>query len=217
MVSHELKTPLTIIIGALSVAVEKGVTAAESIELLADAVSSADYLAAIVENLLELSRYQSNRLTISKEIADIRQIAETVAGKLCDKSPLHRIIVDTPEALPPLSADPLRLERILYNLVDNAIKYSPKGGEVRIFARHVDGSTVIGVRDQGTGIPAKDQARLFQSFERLNMYDKSNTPGIGLGLRVCRILVEAHNGRIWVESEPDKGSTFYFSLPVDKR
>lgn len=215
MVSHEIKTPLTIIIGALSVAVEKGVTAAESRELLGDAVSSAEYLAAIVENLLELSRHQAKRLTITKEPVNILQIAEVVIGKLCDKSALHRLIVDIPETLPPLSADPIRIERILYNLVDNAIKYSPKGGEVRIFVRHHDGSIVVGVRDPGIGISSKDQARLFQSFERLNMYSNSDTPGIGLGLKVSRILVEAHNGRIWVESEPDKGSTFYFSLPAD--
>ena len=101
---------------------------------------------------------------------------------------------------------------MLQNLVDNAIKYSPDGGEVRIFAHHYDEELVIGVSDEGTGISPEDQTRLFKSFERLGA--KNGIPGTGLGLRVCRILVEAHDGRIWVESELGKGSKFLFSLPV---
>jgi signal transduction histidine kinase len=111
----------------------------------------------------------------------------------------------------------LRVERILYNLVDNAIKYSPNGGEVRIFARQDGDFLTMGVSDQGPGISRDDQARLFQSFERLGAIVSGSIQGTGLGLRVCRLLVEAHGGRIWVESEKGKGSTFFFTLPVVKR
>ena len=110
--------------------------------------------------------------------------------------------------------DAIRIERVLHNLVENAMKYSPKGGEVRIFGNCSDDTIVIGVSDEGIGISPEDQPRLFKSFERLSASVKGAIQGTGLGLRVCRILVEAHDGRIWVESKPGKGSTFFFSLPV---
>jgi signal transduction histidine kinase len=103
------------------------------------------------------------------------------------------------------------VERILHNLIDNAIKYSPKGGDVTIFARQEDASLVIGVKDQGIGISTEDQARLFKPFERLETVEIG---GVGLGLNVCRRLVEAHGGRIWVESQPGQGATFFFTLPI---
>jgi signal transduction histidine kinase len=108
----------------------------------------------------------------------------------------------------------VRVERVLYNLVDNAIKYSPGGGEVRVAARLDGGHILVSVTDHGIGMKAEDRARLFQSFERLATEGVA-IQGTGLGLRVCRILVEAHGGRIWVESEPGKGSTFSFTLPVE--
>jgi signal transduction histidine kinase len=109
------------------------------------------------------------------------------------------------------------VERILYNLVDNAIKYSPKGGEVKVSVRQDGDFLLVGVRDNGPGISRSDQARLFQSFERLGMKVNGIIQGTGLGLRVCRILVEAQGGRIWVHSEEGKGSTFFFTLPAVKR
>lgn len=110
--------------------------------------------------------------------------------------------------------DPVRIKLVILNLVDNAIKYSPKGGEVSIFGRAVKGSLVVGVRDRGIGISPEHQQQLFQSFERVQTWETRAIPGLGLGLRVCRILVEAHGGRLWLESEAGKGSTFYFSLPA---
>jgi signal transduction histidine kinase len=102
-------------------------------------------------------------------------------------------------------------------LVENAIKYSPKGGEVKISARPENGSLFVRVSDQGPGISAENQKRLFQSFERLGLLDGRAMQGVGLGLKVCRILVEAHGGRIWVESEAGKGSVFCFTLPLNGR
>jgi signal transduction histidine kinase len=114
-----------------------------------------------------------------------------------------------------VSADVTRIERILDNLIDNAIKYSPNGGEVRVSARQEGRRMVVGVRDQGIGIAPRDAERLFQPFSRLDTpVPGSAIQGVGLGLVVCRRLVEAHGGSTWVESEPGKGSTFYFTLPV---
>jgi signal transduction histidine kinase len=98
--------------------------------------------------------------------------------------------------------------------VQNAVKYSPDGSEIEIFARQEQDCLVIGVRDHGSGISVEDQARLFQSFQRLGLSPVGAIKGIGLGLMVCLRLVEAHGGKIWVESKPGKGSTFYFTLPV---
>jgi two-component system phosphate regulon sensor histidine kinase PhoR len=104
------------------------------------------------------------------------------------------------------------VERILHNLVSNAVKYSPAGGDVVVSARQQGASLVIGVRDHGVGISAEDQARLFKPFERLEKTE--GIDGVGLGLNVCRRLVEAHGGRIWVESELGRGATFLFTLPL---
>ena len=113
-----------------------------------------------------------------------------------------------------MHADELRLERILHNLLENAVKYSPDGGKIKVSARLEDDHMVIGVSDEGIGISLHDQARLFSPFERLAAQRLEGVKGIGLGLLVCRRLVEAHGGRIWVESEPGRGSTFYFTLPL---
>jgi signal transduction histidine kinase len=97
--------------------------------------------------------------------------------------------------------------------VENAIKYSPRGGNVTVFAERDHSNVIIGVKDQGEGISPEDQAKLFRPFERLEKIGRVG--GVGLGLNVCRRLVEAHGGRIWVESTPGQGSTFFFTLPLN--
>jgi signal transduction histidine kinase len=108
------------------------------------------------------------------------------------------------------------LEHILYNLLENAIKYSPQGGQIQVFAKPDKEYLLIGVKDEGIGISISDQARLFKPFERIVSEKLDSVSGTGLGLVVCRRLVEAHGGRIWVESEPDHGSTFFFTLPLSR-
>lgn len=216
MVSHELKTPLTIIVGALTVAGKDGVTSKQSRELINDAVTNASTLAGIVDNLLELSRYQANHLALNMEPKDIGQIIHSVTEKLRSKSILHRITTEIPPDLPPVVIDQIRVERILHNLIDNAIKYSPSGGEIKVFVKQEDNKLLLGVSDHGIGISPEDRHRLFQSFERLGGHYTHSIRGIGLGLKVCRILVEAHGGQIWLDSQPGKGSTFYFTLSTPK-
>jgi PAS domain S-box-containing protein len=216
MVSHEIKTPLTVIVGALSTVTAVGVTQPEARVLLHSAVNQADILGNIVDNLLELSRSQAEQLVLQKESADVSEIVGNVVDKLRYKSPIHQLIIDIPSRLPIVDVDRFRIELVLYNLVDNAIKYSPKGGEVKIFARQENKNLVVGVRDQGLGISKDDQPRLFQKFQRLDVMGKKSIRGIGLGLNLCRILVEAHGGQIWMESRKDKGSTFYFTVPAGK-
>ena len=109
--------------------------------------------------------------------------------------------------------DRSRLERVLSNLLNNAVKYSPSDTEIKISLRKDGDYLLVGVKDQGKGLSTDEQAKLFQPFERLNQ-TSTTKPGLGLGLLVCKRLVEAHGGKIWVESEPGKGSTFSFTLPL---
>jgi PAS domain S-box-containing protein len=216
MVSHELKTPITVIMGALSTATDERVPQAEAKQLIEDAIVHSDIMANLIENLLELSRQQSGRLIMQSQPVNISEITRSVIKRLQIKSTLHQLTDNLSPGLPLVSADPLRVERIIYNLVDNAIKYSPDGGEVKVSVHQEGDMLVISVSDQGLGISREDQSRLFQSFERLGARVNGSIQGTGLGLRVCRILTEAQSGKIWVESEKDKGSTFFFTLPIAK-
>jgi PAS domain S-box-containing protein len=219
LVSHELRSPLTVILGALNTALteEARLTPEESRGLLQDAAWEAESLSHILGNLLELSRVQANRLFLSLEPLSVRDVAKNAVEKAKRQSSTHRFVVSVPSGLPAVHADPVRLDRILHNLLTNAVKYSPEGGRIRVFARRDGDYLVVGVGDQGVGISRDDQARLFAPFQRLEASRLGNVKGIGLGLLVCRRLVEAHGGRIWVESEEGKGSTFLFTLPLEDR
>jgi signal transduction histidine kinase len=185
-------------------------------QLLQDAASESESLSHLLGNLLELSRVQANRLFLHVEPISVEAAVEEVVRVVRRRSPGHRFVLDIPEELPMVDADELRLERILYNLLENAVKYSPKQSEIRIFTKPEKERLVIGVSDQGAGISKHDQGRLFSPFQRLEDSDLGGVKGIGLGLLVCRRLVEAHGGQIWVESEPGKGTTFFFTLPLAK-
>jgi PAS domain S-box-containing protein len=215
MVSHELKTPLTVVTGALNVAMSEAISEDEKKQLMTDAIWGADMMADIVDNLLELSRWQSNRLVLSSSPLKIPAVIARMVDAAAGKSAKHRVVTDIEPGLPVIKADNTRIERILDNLIDNAIKYSPDGGEIKISAKKNDGRVVISVTDYGIGISKENLLRLFQPFSRLDASITGTAiKGVGLGLVVCRRLVEAHGGDIWVESEPGKGSTFFFSLPA---
>ncbi|MHB8085982.1 MAG: sensor histidine kinase [Dehalococcoidia bacterium] len=215
LVSHELRTPLTVIIGSLETVLSKHelLPQDEINELLNDAFFEAESLSHILENLLELSRTQARQLQLYPEPMKIEKVAKNVVKEFEGKT-ARQFVLDFPGETPPIEADTLRVRRILYNLVQNAVKYSPAGSKIEIFGRREPDYLVIGVRDHGRGISLEDQARLFHSFQRLGLEPSAEIKGIGLGLMVCLRLVEAHGGKIWVESEPGKGSTFYFTLPV---
>ena len=219
LVSHELRSPLTVIIGALNTALSEGprLSQKETRQLLEDAALEADQLSHLVGNLLELSRAQSNRLLLHVEPINMAKAVHKVIGSVQRQSSKHKFIADLPKKLPPVSADQLRLERILYNLLENSVKYSPEGSEITVSAKRDAGHLVISVSDQGPGISKEDQAKLFKPFQQLGNPMLDHTKGAGLGLLVCRRLVEAHGGRIWVESEPGHGASFRFTLEASTK
>lgn len=215
-ISHELRSPLTVITGVINTALTEGehLPPYEMRQLLQDAASESENLSHILGNLLELSRAQANRPFLHIEPVNLGKIAWKVVDNLRGQSSAHRLVLDLPRRLPPVQADEVRLERILYNLMENGIKYSPGGGEVRVSARRDGKHLTIRVSDQGIGISPEDQAKLFQPFHRLGDPRINRVKGVGLGLLVCRRLVEAQGGQIWVESKLGHGTTFFFTLPI---
>jgi PAS domain S-box-containing protein len=218
LVSHEMRTPLTVIIGALHTILteETRLSAEERSQLLQDAVWEAESLSHLLSNLLELSRAQSERLLLHRESINIEALVQDVVDRIRQQSSSQKFIIDVRSKLPKIYADPVRLEHILRNLMENAVKYSPKDSQITISIKPEKESLVVAVKDQGIGISLHDQDKLFKPFERLGFSQDSTVKGIGLGLLVCKRLVEAHGGRMWVESEPGRGATFLFTLPLER-
>jgi PAS domain S-box-containing protein len=216
LVSHEIRTPLTVIIGSLNTVLseEKRLTSAEIGQLLRDATLEAESLSHLLGNLVELSRAQAEQLSLYTEPVNIHRVVQETTERIKRQDSIAKFVINLPRELPLVDADPLRLERILYNLLENAVKYSPQGSEIQILAKPGKDFLIIGVTDQGVGISPQDKAKLFQPFQRLEQPEFERVKGIGLGLLVCQRLVEAHGGQIWLESEPGRGSTFFFTVPL---
>jgi signal transduction histidine kinase/class 3 adenylate cyclase/ligand-binding sensor domain-containing protein len=212
--SHELRTPLNGIIGLAESLYEQ----AEALEIrqnLGMVIASGKRLASLVNDLLDFSRLRHADLVLRQRPVDLRSLAEGVLqvsapstqGKALS---LHN---EVPADLPAAFADEDRLSQILYNLVGNAIKFTEKGS-VWIGARLREGMIEVWVRDTGIGIPAHKQQVIFEAFEQGDGSISRTYSGTGLGLSISKTLTESHGGKMWVESEVGKGSTFYFSLPV---
>jgi PAS domain S-box-containing protein len=212
LVSHELRTPLTVISGSLQTAMSEGLSQEDVHELLQNAAEGADSLATILENMLELSRYQAGRLQLRVEMVSIADTVQTVTEKLKRQGITREFLLDIPGELPPAEADPVRVERIFFNLMENATKYSPEATRITISSQIQGDFVITRITDQGSGISPDDQVKLFEPFRQLQTTQR-RPKGIGLGLVVCKRLVEAQGGWIRVESELGKGSTFSFALP----
>jgi signal transduction histidine kinase len=214
-VSHELRTPLASIKGYCTSTLHfyDRLTDDEKLDSLREIDRASDRLAELVENLLELSQLEEAGLKIDKELTRIEPVITATVEDMKRKAEEHRFAVCVTKPLPALEADPRRLRQVMDNLLSNAVKYSPPGTEVAILCKAKGKEIVVGVRDQGVGIAPEEQVRIFERFHQVEMPGGGKPSGAGLGLTICKRIVEAHGGRIWVESELGKGSTFYFSLP----
>ncbi len=212
LVSHELRTPMTVLSGTLHVASLPNIKPEERDLMLRDARHSADELAQILDNLVELSRHQAGRLELAVEETDLGPFLRDVVAGEGPRLEGFRVVLDIAETLPPLSIDRVRVRQVLRNLLGNAAQYSPAGTEIRIAVAVHNGEVQVSVIDRGKGMSPEERSRLFTPFERLGETSRSSR-GLGLGLMVCKHLVEAHGGRIWVASEPGQGSVFSFTLP----
>ena len=216
-VSHELRTPLAAIYGA-ALTLQRGDIQLEESQRsgLLDVISSeADRLARIVNDILWASRLDSGQMSIAIESCDAASLAAGVVDAVRAHAPSSVVLsVEAADALPPVAADPDKLRQVLTNLVDNAVKYSPDGGAVRISLSRSGNRLRIHVADQGLGVPPGEQERIFEKFFRLDPNLTRGVGGTGLGLYICRELVHRMHGRIWLVSDGRRGSTFTVELPV---
>jgi signal transduction histidine kinase/HAMP domain-containing protein len=215
--SHELRTPLNSIIGfsEMLLTEEVGGLAPMQRDFLETVARNGRHLLELIGELLDLSKIESGRMTLAPEPLDLGRLLREVVASLHAQTErhAHRVTVDVPAGALAVSADPVRLRQVLLNLLSNAIKFTPDGGQIRLSGRALDDGVRIEVTDTGIGIAAEDQARLFQEFVQLDASASRRYEGTGLGLALCRRLVELHGGSIGVRSEPGRGSTFWFTLP----
>lgn len=216
-VSHDLRTPLaSIIASAGSLRQSDVVWSQEERAEFAEAIEDqAQRLNRIVSNLLDLSRIEGGMLRPEKGWYDLGALIEDVVGRHRAITSSHQVGVDVEEDLPPVPLDYVEIDQVLSNLIENAAKYAPTGTAIRVGARRSDREVRVEVADQGPGIPAIAGPHLFDPFYRIDQ-GQSVAKGLGLGLAVARGLVEAHGGRIWVESRPGVGATFTFTLPLNE-
>ena len=216
-VSHELRTPLAAIYGAAMTLRREDVELSDEQQedMLGVVSGEAERLARIVNDILLASRLDADVVDVSIGHADARELAEGVVAAATVHLPSGiELRLKAPEDLPPIAADADKLRQVLVNLVENAIKYSPDGGAVEVALTALPGQLRFSVRDPGLGIPAAEQSRIFEKFYRLDPNLTRGVGGTGLGLYICREIVRRMGGRIRVESQPGKGSTFSFELPL---
>ncbi len=214
-ISHDLRNPLTAVQGQSQLLQQMLVSAGfdgraqRSVRAI---VVGAKRMGAMIQDLVDSTRLEAGQLRLERHPTELRPFVLDLLQRSAVVLEVSRVATEIPADLPPLDADPNRLERILVNLLSNALKYSPGGTEVRVGAEREAQQVRIWVQDRGMGILPEDLPHIFERFYRAKGVRK--TEGLGLGLYITRMLVEAHGGRIWVESETGKGSTFSFTLPV---
>lgn len=224
VVSHELRTPLTSILGYTELLLAREFAPDERREFVKTVYDEANHLSQLVEDMLGISRLEAGKVQLNQWVVSLRQlITELTAHLNTHLSTRHRMVIQIPAQLPPVYVDRDKVKQILFNLLTNAAKYSPRGGEIALVveetaelpADHPAGRFLrIAVRDQGIGIAPEDMPRIWERFYRVDNSNTRRIGGTGLGLSIAKALVELHGGRIWVESVPGKGSVFFFTVPV---
>jgi len=215
-VSHELRTPISSIKGyaetLLQGALEDKSHAKDFVHIIFE---SSNRLASLISDLLDLAKIESGKMQMDFFSVEVKPLALrciSVLKKSIDEKSL-KVLCQIPDHLPKVLADDKRLSQVLLNLLDNAVKYTPQNGTVTIFASVVGKMIQIDVSDTGIGIPADDIPRIFERFYRVDKARSSELGGTGLGLSIVKHIVLAHNGQVWIRSDPSTGSTFSFTLP----
>lgn len=219
MLGHELQTPLSIIKGYTdTLARSDGKwdrnTLRRGLEVIEE---ECDRLSKLVNRLLLASRIETGTVTLKRDEVQLPVIANKVVRRLKATASKHDFEVKFHPDFPVVHADPERIEEVITNLVDNAIKYSPHGGKISITGKAERDLIAVTVEDDGLGIPQRDIERIFERFRRGDSSQVQRVRGVGLGLYICRSIVEAHGGQITASSEPGKGSRFTFSLPLHNK
>jgi signal transduction histidine kinase/CheY-like chemotaxis protein len=218
VVSHEIRTPLTSVKGAVELLSDDRFfqNTEQQNKLLVIAHANAERLLVLINSILDFSKLEASALAMQAERQSIGPVIEQAAGNLktlLDERRIHLQVALDP-SVPDVMLDSNRVVQVVTNLLSNAIKFSPEGGDILVTAESWEGLVRVGVRDHGEGIAARDLPKLFKKFSQIDSGPTRKVGGTGLGLVICKGIVEQHGGRIWVDSEPGEGSTFYFTLPV---
>ena len=215
-VSHDLRTLLATIKGhsTLLLKYDRKLRSDQRRESLESIDEAADRLTKLVDQVLDMSQLESGTVEMDKQLTNILEIIRKVVDEAKVWAPNYRLESKFDETLREVNIDTARIRQVLNNLIENAVKYSAEGTTIVVEARETESEMVILVADQGVGIPARELDKVFDRMYRVERRVVTETrSGAGLGLAICKALVEAHGGRIWVESKVGKGSTFYFTLP----
>jgi two-component system, OmpR family, sensor histidine kinase KdpD len=212
-VSHDLRTPLTVIAGSASSLLEgeKNLDAVTKHELTQGIYEEAKRLDRLVHNLLEMSRLQSGEVKINMEWYVLEEVIGCALAQLDSQLQDHPVSISLPADLPLVQIDALLLERVMINLLENAMKYTPPGTPVEISGRINDNELLVTVADQGQGLPVGQEERIFEKFYQVT---PGSARGAGLGLTICRSIIEAHGGHIWAANRPEGGARFSFTIPL---
>ncbi|HEY7555578.1 MAG TPA: GAF domain-containing protein [Candidatus Binatia bacterium] len=216
--SHELRTPLNAIIGFSEVLGERlfGELNEKQAEYTDDILTSGRHLLSLINEILDLSKVEAGRMELELATFDLPLAIDNARTFVRERATKHGITldVDVDERLGEFMGDERKIKQILLNLLSNAVKFTPEGGRIGIEARQADGAVEISVSDTGIGIAPEDQPKIFEEFRQVGSDYAHKTEGTGLGLTLAKKFVELHGGKIWVESEVGKGSTFTFTLPI---
>jgi signal transduction histidine kinase len=216
--SHELRTPLNAIIGFSEVLLERlfGELNEKQDDYLKDIHASGRHLLTLINDILDLSKVEAGRMELEPSVFDIASAISNAMTLVRERAQRHGIMLgqQVDPKLGELTADERKFKQILLNLLSNAVKFTPDGGRIDVNARRESDNVVIAVHDTGIGIAAQDQAAVFEEFRQVGRDYTSKHEGTGLGLALTKKFVELHGGRIWLESEPGKGSTFTFTIPI---
>jgi K+-sensing histidine kinase KdpD len=218
-VSHELRTPLGLIKTAVTTLLAKDVEFDLHTQqtLLRGIDEETNRLENIVNNLLDLSRIDQRGLRLDCALTDLGQLIRKITTTMQVQTTLCHFAYDLPTRPLMANVDARRVEQVLRNLLNNAVKYSPEGGTITIKGQQDEGQLLVSVSDQGIGISPAHLKKVFERFYRVENEATAQVSGVGLGLAISRGIVEAHGGHIWVESKPGQGSVFYFTLPLSHK
>jgi signal transduction histidine kinase len=217
--SHELRTPLHTIIGFAELMAEEleGPLNEKQKRFVGHIHKDSLHLLELINDVLDLSRIEAGRLELRLEAFDMMAAIDEVLATIRPQAVAKSLNLGAPVPLSiSLHADRVRFKEILYNLLSNAVKFTPEGGRIRVDAITRDSLAEVSVSDTGVGIPAEEQAAVFDKFYQVGSTTRGVREGTGLGLAITKQLVEAHGGRIWLESEPGRGSHFHFTMPVEE-
>jgi two-component system phosphate regulon sensor histidine kinase PhoR len=216
-VSHELRTPLTTMKEFVSIIFDgiAGPVTAEQKEYLNIIMSNMNRLGRMINDLLDISKLEAGRMELKKRLVDPLLLIKDHISSFKAEAENKKIALSAglPEKLPQLYIDPDRITQVLVNLIGNALKFTPEGGQVKLEAKELDDSLQIQVTDTGVGIAKENFSKLFDRFQQIDRKPGPGAKGTGLGLVISKSIVELHKGKIWVESEICKGSRFIFTLP----